>query len=192
MQREFLQQEILTQYIRNKDIRTLFEQKKWDVWELLTFVHHGYVDIHEKKKTIEKVKELSYLTESERQLVEDVYEVYEHVIEVLYYPKQRSIFHVAYIPRQAEMKRQKASDIIRVESSAYDVFDSIEELYVEIEQYYQPNDGMMEFQVDLFHIPIAGKHTNPISFLKFTAAYAAGKYLIGGDYEPNRYRRNYQ
>ena len=60
MQREFLQQEILTQYIRNKDIRTLFEQKKWDVWELLTFVHHGYVDIHEKKKTIEKVKELSY------------------------------------------------------------------------------------------------------------------------------------
>ena len=28
--------------------------------------------------------------------------------------------------------------------------------------------------------------------VKFAAAYATGRYLIGGDYESNRYRRNHQ
>ena len=163
MQRESLQEEILTEYIRNKEVRRSFARTQWEIQELLTFIHHGYADIHEKKSSIEKIKALPHLTEDERILVENVDGVYEHVIEMLYHPRQRCIFHVAYILEQTTAKKRKLSELLKVDSPAYDIFDSMEDLREEIAQYYQTNDGMMEFQVDLFHIPTAGKHTIPYS-----------------------------
>ena len=143
MSTERLQEILLDQYVRNREVREYFKNIRFDEDDMLRFIDEAYADIREKLASIRALQKFAWnrLESKGKKNVDIKEKIYSKVIELIFSPKQRCVYHVKFTPVIGRIDELRMGDLVQG--------GSVYELYLgSIEEVWEAITEQMEYQLE--------------------------------------------
>ena len=143
MSTERLQEILLDQYVRNREVREYFKNIRFDEDDMLRFIDEAYADIREKLASIRALQKFArnHLESKGKKNVDIKEKIYSKVIELIFSPKQRCVYHVKFTPVIGRIDELRMVDLVQG--------GSVYELYLgSMEEVLEAITEQMEYQLE--------------------------------------------